>query len=109
MPPLHPPATTVAAAHGNIKAPHDRAPYNLFLILRFGALKLYAASAVRALPRQRNADPLIHARRARAAGVLAVVTAGFAAGPFRMGLRSAPGRQIFTSLATTSGTPPSAP
>src|SRR2546425_436465 len=102
-PTLQPPATTVAAAHRNIEAPHDGAPYNLFLILRFGALKLYAASAVRALLRQRNADPLIHARRARAAGVLAVVTTGFAAGPLRIGLQPAPGMRRSLPLTGPQG------
>src|SRR5437879_13750040 len=86
MPPLPPPATTVAAAHGNIEAPHNGAPYNLFLILRFGARKLYDASAMRALLRQRNADPLIHARRARAAGLLDVVPGGVGGRAFWMGI-----------------------
>jgi hypothetical protein len=63
MPPLHPAATTPAATHRNIEAAHHRAPYNLFLILRFAALKLYATSAMRTLLRQRDTDRFIDAGR----------------------------------------------
>ena len=61
MPPLHPAATTTAAAHGNIEAAHHGAPNNLFLILRFAPLKLYATSAMRTLLRQRDTDLCINA------------------------------------------------
>ena len=103
MPPLHPPATILATAHGNIEATHDGTPYNLFLILCFGALPCYAASAMRALLRQRDVDWLIHARRARTAGVLAVDTAGFATGPFRIGLELAPGMRRGLPLTGAQG------
>jgi hypothetical protein len=51
MPPLHPPATIPAATHSNIEAAHHGAPDNVFLILRFAALKLYPTSTVRTLLR----------------------------------------------------------
>src|SRR5207249_7223570 len=46
MPPLYLAATTTAATHSYIEAAHQGAPYNLFLILRFVALKLDRASAM---------------------------------------------------------------
>ncbi len=74
MPPLHPAATTAAAAHGDVKAAHHSPPYNLFLILRFAGLKLDPVSAMGTLLRQPGA------------GVLAVILAWFAAGRFGLSL-----------------------
>ena len=54
MPPLHPAATTAAATHCNIETAHHGAPDNVFLILRFAALKLYPTSTMGALFRQRH-------------------------------------------------------
>src|SRR5690349_13697934 len=79
MPALHLAAAPAAAAHGDIKAAHHGAPYDLFLILRFGVLCLYAASATRAARGQRNVERFIDARREGAAGSSTVGAAGFPA------------------------------
>src|SRR5207248_1799970 len=60
---LHSPPTLAAAAHGNIETAHYSAPDNLFLILCFAAFHLHTAAAMRAVLRQWNRDPFIHARR----------------------------------------------
>jgi hypothetical protein len=73
---LHSPLTLAAAAHGNIKATHDGLPDNILLILRFAAFRLHSA-AMRAVLREWNLDPFIHACRDRAARLPSVAAAWF--------------------------------
>jgi hypothetical protein len=39
---LHPAPTSPAVAHRNVEAAHHSPPYDVFLILRFATLRLYA-------------------------------------------------------------------
>jgi hypothetical protein len=103
MPPLYPAATIAAAAHGDIEAAHHGPPYYLFLILRFVALKLDPTSATGTLFRQPNADRFIDPRRCWATGVLAVVTAWFAARALRVVLGFAPGMRCRLTVRGPQG------
>jgi hypothetical protein len=85
MPALDSATAPAAAAHGDIKAAHHGAPYDLFLVLRCGVLDLYAASATRAARGQRDVERFIDARRDGAAGASAVSAAGFPA--WELGVR----------------------
>jgi len=87
MPPLHPTAAFPTTAHSNIKAAHHGAPYDLFLILPFVALKFHAASATRAALRQCYADLFIEAPGNGAAGSASVGATGFPAWKLRVGFR----------------------
>ena len=82
MAPLHPASAIAAAAHRDIETAHHGAPHNLFLMLRFVALKLHAAATMGALRRQRHGDRFIHARRDGAAGLPPIAPARFAARAF---------------------------
>src|SRR6266849_1016462 len=86
---LHPPPALAAATHSDVETAHDGSPNNLFLILCFAALRLYAPAAIRAVRRQWNRDLFIHALRNRAACLPTIAAARFAAGPLRVGFRIA--------------------
>ena len=80
MPALDSAATPAAAAHRDIKAARHRAPYDLFLILRFAAFPLHPASTVQTLLGERDVQLFIDARGNGAAGASAVGATGFPAG-----------------------------
>ena len=101
MSPLHPPPAVAAAPHRDIETAHNGSPHNLFLILGFAAFRLHAAAAMLAALRQRNRDSFIDARRGGAAGLPAVVAAGFAAWALRVGLGCAARMWLRLTLAGT--------
>src|SRR5216683_6805461 len=98
---LYAASAIAAATHGDIETTYDGPPDNVFLILRFAAFRLHAAAAMRAVLRQCNRDPFIHARRDGAACLSAVAAARFAARPLRVGLWVAPRMGRGLTLAGT--------
>ena len=89
MPALHPPLTLRAVADLDIEAPHDGAYHRqVFLILRLDARHGDGAAAIRTRRRDRRRKRLVDTGRTTAAGFLAVVRTGAAAGTPTASLRS---------------------
>src|SRR6266849_9400546 len=96
---LHSPLAVAAVAHGDIETAHHGPADNLFLILGFAAFPLHAATAMRAVLRQRNRDLFIHPRWGGAACLPTVVAARFPARPLGIGFWVTPRMRRRLTLA----------